>query len=151
MIPTFWKLSQGTEQFGIEDMLQSVAHRLVYVYKDTRSKATSEKTQAQNFVDAAVGDYFYLTHGNWGIYVLGQFSGPTNVFSSMGEGWLDRPFRLIKAAISQERYEGEHKWWTPNDNSTFIRVPPAEHELFEQMILRPYFGIRLGDFGIGTA
>lgn len=129
-------------------MLDSIAQRLVYVHKDTKAKGTSAQTQAQDFIDAPIGDYFYLTHGNEGIYVLGQFSGPANLFSSEGEGWLDRPFRHIKSAISRDSYGGPHKWWAPSDNSTFTAVPDSEIALFEQHILQPYFGISLAEFGI---
>lgn len=148
MKPSFWKLSQGTEQFEINEVLDSIEKRLVYVHKNTKAKATSDHTQAEYFVEAPVGDYFYLTYGNRGIFLLGQFSGPANVFSAMGEGWLDRPFRFIRSSISQDRYDGEHKWWTPNDNSTFTRVPDNENKLFEKLILEPFFDIRLRDFGL---
>ena len=102
MKPRFWKLSHGTKFFSYEDMLDSIGQRLVYVHKDTHAKAGSSRSQGQNFLEALVGDYFYLTHGNTGIYLLGQFSAPANVFSAKGEGWLDRPFRHIKSAVKRE-------------------------------------------------
>ena len=37
------------------------------------------------------------------------------------------------------------KWWTPNDNSTCIKVPESEHALFEQLILTPYFAMTMKD------
>ncbi|MPX98028.1 hypothetical protein EHW61_15445 [Salinivibrio sp. VYel6] len=148
MKPKFWKLSQGTEEFGVNQIIESIEQRLVYVHKDTKAKAASSKSQAQQFIDAAIGDYFYLTHGNAGIYALGQFTGPANLFSSRGEGWLDRPFRFISASISKEKYKGEKKWWAPSDNSTFISVPDDELELFEKEILTPFFSIELSKFGV---
>ena len=148
MKPKFWKLSQGTEQFSPQDMLNSIDQRLVYVHKNTKAKATSSTTQAQDFIDAPVGDYFYLTHGNAGIYLLGQFTGAANVFSARGHGWLDRPFRFIRASVSRDSYTGEHKWWSPNDNSTFTPVPDNELALFELNVLKPHFDIVLSDFGI---
>jgi hypothetical protein len=45
MKPTFWKLSQGTEFFTYEDMLQSVEDRLVYVHKDTAAQGQSSVSQ----------------------------------------------------------------------------------------------------------
>lgn len=100
------------------------------------------------FMKAPIGDYFYLTHGNQGIYLLGQFSGPANIFSARGKGWADRPFRLIRLAERIRPYKGPKKWWTPNENSTFIRVPDHEIGLFEELILSPHFGMRLKDFWI---
>lgn len=151
MNPTFWKLSQGTAQFGVEDIIESISQKFVYVHKNTKAKATSSKTQAQHFIEAEIGDYFYLTHGNKGIYILGQFTGPANLFSSYGEGWLDRPFRFIKASISTDKYTGAKKWWAPSDNSTFISVPENEIQQFEENILIPFFGIKLEEFGIENA
>ena len=148
MRPKFWKLSQGTEFFDYNSILESIEHRLVYVHKDTAAKGGSRKSQGQQFIEAPVGDYFYLTHGNAGIYLLGQFTGPTNIFSARREGWLDRPFRFIKASISKESYNGPKKWWTPNEDSTFSPVPDGEVELFEQYILQPYFNISLSNFGL---
>src|SRR6266496_2742232 len=139
----FWKVSHGAAIFTYEALLNALSERLVYVHKDTKAKATSQHKQGENFISAPIGDYFYLTNGNEGIYVLGQFSGPANVFSKMGEGWLDRPYRHIKSAISRDSYAGPHKWWSPNDHSTFMPVPDDEILLFEEHILKPYFGFTL--------
>lgn len=147
MKPTFWKLSQGTEFFTYEDMLQSVEDRLVYVHKDTAAQGQSSVSQGQAFVEANVGDYFYLTHGNNGVYLLGQFTGPINYFSSWGDGWSDRPFRVISRSKTQEHYTGTQKWWSPNHRSTFIKVPEHELSMFEEGILIPFFNLHLKDYG----
>lgn len=147
MLPTFWKLSQGIEHFSYEDILQSIENRLVYVHKDTLAKGQSSKTQGENFVEAKLGDYFYLTHGNTGIYVLGQFISPVNYFSAWGAGWADRSFRVIARSKKKGHYTGVQKWWAPNDNSTFINVPEDEFSLFEKEILEPFFNISLQDYG----
>lgn len=39
---------------------------------------------------------------------------------------------------------------SPNDNSTFVRVPEDELTLFEASILKPYFDIKLAAFGIAS-
>ena len=148
MKPKFWKLSHGTEFFTHQALLDAIERKLVYVHKDTHAKGTSPKQQGQNFLEAAVGEYFYLTHGNNGIYLLGQFSGPANIFSAMGAGWLDRPFRYIKSSSTRDRYSGLKKWWAPSDHSTFMSVPDGELAVFEECILKPYFEIALADFGI---
>ena len=148
MRPKFWKVSHGTEFFTYEQVLDALNERLVYVHMETRAKASSKKTQAQDFIEAPLGDYFYLTHGNEGVYVLGQFTGAANIFCKMGDGWLDRPYRPIKSPISRSSYNGDHMWWAPKDNSTFIAVPDGKLSLFEKHILKPYFGIELAKFGI---
>ena len=81
MKPRFWKLSQGATQFSYHEIIESIEQRLVYVHKDTGAKGTSSQTQANDFITAEIGDYFYLTFGNNGIFLLGQFSGAANLFS----------------------------------------------------------------------
>ena len=148
MTPNFWKLSHGTNHFSKEEISQSIENRLVYVHRDTRSKGRSYNTQGEDFVGAPVGDYFYMTYGNQGIYLLGQFSGPTNLFSTKGHGWLDRPYRIIRMAIPNTGYQGDKKWWTPNDNSTFTRVPERDITVFEGLILQRFFGLTLANYGL---
>ncbi len=148
MIPKFWKLSQGTEFFDFEKISDSIENKLVYVHVDTAAKGRSLESQGEQFIEAEIGDYFYLTHGNTGIYLLGQFIGPANILSSLGNGWIDRPYRVIRSAKPNAGYDGPHKWWAPNDRSTFIPIPDLELGEFEQHILSPYFGINLSDYGL---
>jgi hypothetical protein len=156
MKPVFWKLSMGPGTEGgdfkhLLEVLDWLRQGLVLVHKDTKAKGTSQKTQGEQFVEnERVGDYFYLCHGNKepGIILLGQFSGPANVLSARREGWAERTFRWIRTSILIKPYEGEPKWWAPNHNSTFIKVPEPELGMFDSAILRPYFGVDLADFGI---
>jgi hypothetical protein len=148
MIPTFWKLSQGPDYFSYQEILKSIESRLVYVHQETPAKGTSSKTQGQCFIEAKIGDYFYFTYGNYGIYLIGQFISPANIFSDKGDGWIDRPYRLIFHSKSNNYFKGDQKWWTPNDNSTFTLVPEHELTLFENLILKPFFDINLKNFGI---
>lgn len=148
MVPAFWKLSHGQEHFKFEELLDAMNSRLVYIHRNSPPMGGSASSQGDLFVNAPIGDYFYLSHGNQGIYFLGQFSGPANLFSEFGEGWLDRPYRLIKSSIARNTYDGLDKWWAPNHNSTFTKVPESELLLFEKQILEPFFEITLADYGI---
>lgn len=148
MNPQFWKLSQGLNEFNFSDIVSSINSGLVYVHKDTGAKGGSGKTQAEDFIKAPIGDYFYLTHGNTGMYLIGQFTGPANLFSKYGDGWLQRRFEFISPAVKKDAYSGEHKWWSPNDNSTFTKVPPNELKQFEKEILIPFFNVKLKKFGL---
>ncbi len=150
MKPTFWKLSQGPEYFSYQNILESISSGFVYVHKDTKAKATSARTQGEDFIEAKIGDYFYLTFGNEGIFLLGQFSGAVNIFSSKRDGWLDRQFRVIRLSKKREPYNGVHCWWAPIDNSTFTVVPEVDLIHFEREILIPYFDIKLSDYDIAT-
>ncbi|MSU77879.1 MAG: hypothetical protein EXS16_07265 [Gemmataceae bacterium] len=147
MEPRFWKLSQGGD-FTAQDTLLSIEQGLVYVHGRTGAKGSSTTSQGEDFINAKIGDYFYLTHGNKGIYILGQFSGPPNLFCEYGDGWVDRTFRLILAATEVKPYHGPDKWWAPNNNSTFTRIPDEELSMFEEHILFPHFGVRFSEFGI---
>lgn len=144
----FWKLSQGIEYFSSTEISDSIKNKLVYVHESTGSKGGSSKTQGQQFVEASVGDYFYMTHGNSKIYLLGQFTGLANIFSSKGDGWVDRPFRVIKLAKENHGYKGSQKWWTPNYPSTFISIPEKEFCEFETKILKPFFDIEFKNYGL---
>ncbi|MCR4415001.1 MAG: hypothetical protein NUV77_21490 [Thermoguttaceae bacterium] len=147
-LPRFWKLSQGAQEFTEKEILQSIETRFVYVHSTTAPKGGAGISQGRMFMEAPIGDYFYLTHGNKGIYLLGQFSGPPNIFCAWGGGWVDRPFRLIRLAEPIKPYKGPKKWWTPNENSTFVRIPDEDLGLFEECILIPHFRVALKDFGI---
>lgn len=150
MKPNFWKLSQSPDYFSFESLSSSIESKLVYVHSKTKAKGGSSETQGDKFISANIGDYFYLTHGNTGIYLLGQFTGPANVFSSMGKGWVDRPYQIIRIAKPNSGYKGAKKWWAPNENSTFTSVKESELAMFEEHILQPYFNITLADYDINA-
>jgi hypothetical protein len=119
----FWKLSHGSKEFTAQELLQSIEQRLAYIHGNTRRKWASI-SQAEDFINnALIGDYFYLTYGNRGIYIIRAVSWPPNWLSVFGDGWVDRPFRLIREATEVKPYSGPHKRWAPNDRSTFIPVP----------------------------
>lgn len=149
MKPVFWKLSHGFTHFTYPEFLESIEDKLAYIHKDTKAKGQSPTTQGHDFISAEIGNYFYLTYGNRGIYLLGQFVGPANIFSNYGDGWLDRSYRIIARSKSNKDdiYAGPDKWWSPNHNSTFVKVPDNELMLFEEHILVQYFGIQLKEYG----
>ena len=146
---TFWKLSQSriNNGFLFRDILECIDKKMVYIGMNTSAIGNSSVTQAEHFVNAKIGDYFYLTHGNEGIYLLGQFTGAANYFNKFSDdGYIERSFRLIKFAKNLVEYTGSKHGWTPNQNSTFFQVPAREYDLFEQEILKPYFDIDLTHF-----
>ena len=99
-------------------------------------------------IGARISGEIARTHGNQGMYLIGQFCGPANLFSKYGDGWLERPYKFIVPAVTAQRYEGPHKWWAPSDHSTFTRVAPGDLALFERTILKPHFDLDLARFGI---
>lgn len=139
---SFWKLSQSSIEFNFNEVVESIGEKLAYVHKDTGPKGNNTFTQAEAFVNAQIGDYFYLTHGNDTVLLLGQFTGPANIYSKF-EDWIDRPYRVIRYCNIQKSYSGPNKWWTPNHRSTFVEVPEDEFMQFEELILEPYFELEL--------
>ena len=78
--PQFYKLSHGTDFFPPTEISLSIQTNLVYVHFSTPAKGRSSNSQGDDFINAEIGDYFYLTYGNRGIMLLGQFTGPANIF-----------------------------------------------------------------------
>jgi len=151
MKPAYWKLSMGGGDFKtVLDVIDWIRHGVVVVHKDTRKKATSHVSQGQHFIEPdRDGDYFYLCHGNKepSVILIGQFVGPANYFCELGDGYAERSFNWIRTSRSVKPYSGPSKWWTPNHNSTFIKVPDEELQMFEEKILQPYFDLSFGEFG----
>ncbi len=142
--PAIWKISLGdisTEQRAIFRERQ-----VVVVHSSTRAKGVSKISQGQAFMDAIKkGDYFYLCYGN-SIQLLGQFTTDKAVPNpEQEEGWYERAYRVITESKDTSAYTGTDKWWTPNDNSTCIKVNNEDKPLFEELILKPYFGMTLDE------
>lgn len=154
METSFWKLSMAGDDFKtVLDVIDWIRRGVVLVHKDTRAKGTSQTSQGQHFAEAErLGEYFYLCHGNHepAVLLLGQFTGPPNLFCERGHGWTERSFSWIRTSVSTRSYNGQPKWWAPNHNSTFTRVPGGELAEFESGILIPYFGLRLAEFAIAS-
>lgn len=146
--PAIWKISHGTEATGISDENKIIFEdrKVVVVHSTTKAKATSKVTQGQAFMDAIKkGDFFYLCYGS-SIRLLGQFISDKPVRNpEIEDGWYEREYRLIADSKDTASYTGVKKWWTPNDNSTCIRVDEGDKKLFEQLILQPYFDKTLDD------
>ena len=100
--------------------------------------------QGENFMSSIrKDDYFFLCYGSE-IQLLGQFtSGDTTLNPEMMDGWYERPYRIIAKPSINTTYTGQKKWWTPNENSTCIKVSDEDKPLFEELILRPYFSMTL--------
>lgn len=140
--PSIWKISHGTESTGISDENKRIFmdRGVVVVHGTTKAKATSKVTQGELFTQSIkMGDYFYLCYGNR-IQLLGQITSNEVVENpEIKDGWYERPYRVVAVPKNNLPYDGVKKWWTPNDNSTCIKVD--DKPLFEELILKPYFGL----------
>jgi len=144
--PAIWKISHGTESTGISDANKQIflERNIVVVHSATRAKATSKVTQGHSFMEAIKkDDYFYLCYGS-SIQLLGQFTSEKPIENpEMQDGWYERAYRVIAQSRNTSPYDGMKKWWTPNDNSTCIKVNKNDHALFEKLILQPYFNMTI--------
>ncbi len=118
--------------------------KVAVVISTTKAKAVSKVSQGESFMDSIKkGDYFYLRYGN-SIRILGQFTTDRPVLNpEMEDGWYKRYYHVIAESKDTSTYKGVQKWWSPNDNSTCIRVDKDEQKLFEEAIRIPYFDMTL--------
>ena len=142
--PNFWKISHGTDFISETEDNSFYKRKVVVVHKDTASKGKTKVSQFDDFIkNMKKGDYFYLCRGN-SIRLLGCID--SNEFKENPEkknGWYERSYTLIAESKDTSAYTKEQKWWTPNNNSTCISVPEVELQLFENLILNPYFNFTI--------
>ncbi len=146
--PVIWKISHGTESTGIPKSIKKILEErhVIVVNKDTRAKAGMQAAQGESFIHSMKkGDFFYLCYGN-SIQLLGQVTSDEAAPNpEMQEAWYERDYKVIAQSLDTKPYSNTHKWWTPNDNSTCIKVGEQEKKLFEEVILEPYFNKTLVD------
>ncbi|MBR3382829.1 MAG: EVE domain-containing protein [Clostridia bacterium] len=138
--PAIWKISHGS--VSEENRIKLEKRNVAAMHSETRAIASSKIPQGESFMNSVKdGDYFYLCYGN-SIRYLAQFVGNEAVPNpEIGNGWFEREYRVIAVSKDTSPYTGEKKWWTPDFNSTCVKVDDAP--LFEKEILKPYFGMTL--------
>ncbi len=153
--PVIWKISHGTNSTGVPEELRETLEKrkVVTVHRYTKALATSNISQGESFMtQIKSGDYFYLCYGAE-IVLFGQFLNdlpkPNPEMSEQynAENWYEREYKLIAESKDRNKYNGVKKWWTSNYNSTCVKV--SENALFEELILEPYFGLKLSDLKTG--
>ncbi len=149
--PVIWKISHGTNSTGVSKELRDIfeKRKVVTMNRYTHPLATSKISQGESFMtEIKSGDYFYLCYGGE-IVLFGQFLNdsaklnPEITEQYNDDNWYEREYKLIAESKDRTRYNGIKKWWTPNHNSTCVKV--TDNKLFEELILQPYFGLTLED------
>lgn len=155
--PSIWKISEGTDATGPSSSNKKIfmERSVVVVHGDTKALASSRQTQGEAFRhEIKKGDFFYLCYAS-SVQLLGQFTcDEATENPEMGDGWYERPYRVIaKSRDGAPPYKDKVKWWTPNHNSTCVRVPDDKEnrELFEKLLLMPYFGMTLDELKAASA
>ncbi len=140
--PAIWKISHGSISENNRSIFED--RKVAVVHSRTKAKAVSKVSQGESFMDSIKkGDYFYLCYGN-SIRILGQFTSDKPVLNlEMKDGWYERSYRVIAESKDTSAYKGIQKWWSPNDNSTCIKVDNDDQKLFEEAVLVPYFDMTL--------
>ncbi len=139
-LPNFWKISHVNDHISEEEFETFYENRLIVVHKTTAAKGTSKKTQGEDFMTTMKkGDYFYLCRGN-SIRLLGRIDVEEALENSQKkDNWFERKYTIVAESKDISPYKGKGKWWTPNHNSTCIRIPEDDWAQFEDLILKPYF------------
>lgn len=133
---TIWKLSHG--RVFTEGQKQDYKQRMIGTME-----AVTKDSQGPHFADAPVGTLFYLCHGNSPQRIC-QFTSPAIPLTER-HNWAQRSYRVLREALSTGPLKGVTKRWAPGGISTFSQVPDSDLTEFEQLILRPYFGIDLAE------
>lgn len=142
--PVLWKISHGTDFISADEAKIFEDKQVIVVHKDTKAKAISKISQGENFMlSMKKGDYFYLCYGN-SIRLLGRIANDEVTLNpEKKKGWYQRPYSVIAKSKDFSPYKNVRKWWTPNANSTCIMIGKSEESLFEDLILKPYFDMKL--------
>ena len=140
--PKIWKISHGSISEELREIFEE--RKVAVMHGNTRAKAGAKVSQGELFMSQIKkGDYFYLCYGN-SVRLLGQFTTEEAVLNPEKKGgWIEREYSIIAKSKDLAPYRNIHKWWSPNDNSTCIKVEEKDHDLFEKVILKPYFDITL--------
>lgn len=140
-----YKVSMGSNEISEAIFTYCNDQNLIIVHKETKAKGIANQTQADTFSkQMRVGDYFYMCRGNRNIEVVGRIVGDVEEceYLDLGnKGWLQRSYEIIEDAKNENPYQGEKKWWTPNDNSTCIEIPKNEINQANNKIFIPFFKI----------
>ena len=142
---SFFKISMSASDIDDASFDYFIGQNLVVVHKDTLPKARSTVSQGKVFINQMkIGDYFHLCRGNQKLVLIGRIVSDSTVceLGDYGEkGYVQRKFEIIKEGITDKKYEGEGKWWTPKDNSTVIQIPDLEFPRANTILFAPYFGV----------
>ncbi len=140
---TVFKVSMSGKDINEEAFHYLIENNLVIVHRDTPAKGTSYQTQGDTFANQMkIGDYFYLCRGNSNLEVIGRITSHAEYceFGDLGDdGWLQRSYEIVSEVEKEGSYQGEKKWWTPNDNSTCITIPKNEIADANKKIFIPFF------------
>ncbi|SDS31313.1 AAA domain (dynein-related subfamily) [Gillisia sp. Hel1_33_143] len=140
-----FKISMGKDYFSDELIDKAINEKLVLVHSQTKPKGRSPISQADIFTDQLIiGDYFYLTHSNKNLKLIGKItseSQPASFNNLRDKGWLERSFEPVIIANKQGSFKGKGKYWLPNTNVTCWPIDNSELEEANKLLFKTFFNI----------
>lgn len=142
---SFFKVSMSGKDISEEAFNYFMSAQLVVVHKDTNPKGSSYESQGETFTqNMKIGDYFYICRGNNRLVLIGQVMSdavPCDYDELGEEGWVQRSYTVVKEAVVNKNYQGQNKWWMPNNNSTCIPIKSSQYALGNKELFNPYFKV----------
>ena len=147
--PAFWKMSHGTVSTGLSlAEREDCEKRCVITMHRYTSGAGASKILSGDLFEYGLrkGDFVYLCYGGE-VHRLVQIVSDDVVQSSLRSGFVERLYKVVAEAKDAGRYPGDgfRKFWTPNQNSTFARIPVEDYNDFEKHITKPFFGMSVDE------
>ena len=147
-IESVFKVSMSGKDIDDKSFTFFNDNNLIIVHSKTKAKGVSSQSQGDTFAkQMKIGDYFYMCRGNNSLEVIGRITGDASTceYEDFGnDGWIQRSYEIVSEAIKEDSYSDEKKWWTPNDNSTCIVIPPKEIIEANTKIFIPFFNSQFG-------
>lgn len=135
-------MSGKTGEISEDDFNYFNERNLIVVHGSTKAKGVSSESQGDIFSkQMKVGDYFYLCRGNSNMEIIGKVIGDSvecELEEYGDDGWLQRPYEIISDAIKEDSYKDVNKW-SPNNNSTCVKIPRSEIELANKVLFTPFY------------
>ena len=152
--PSFWKMSHGSTSTGLSQAeREDCEKRCVITMHRNTSGAGASKILSGDLFEYGLrkGDLVYLCYAGE-VSRLVQIASDDLAPSSLRSGFVERQYKVIAEAKEGSRYPGDgfRKLWTPNQNSTFARIPDEDYRDFEKHITEPYFGMSVNEIRMLT-
>jgi len=140
-----FKISMGKDYFNDELIEKAIDEKLVLVHSQTKPKGRSDTSQAEIFTkQMKIGDYFYLTHSNKNLKLIGRItsvSQPASFNDMYDDGWLERSFEPLFPSQKLGGFNGSGKYWLPNTNTTCWSINEEELQEANEKLFKPYFDV----------
>lgn len=136
-------MSGKTGEINEDDFNYFNERNLIVVNGSTKAKGVSSESQGDTFSkQMKIGDYFYLCRGNNNMEIIGKICSDAvecELEEHGVDGWLQRYYEIVSDAIKEDPYKNVNKWWSPNNNSTCVKIPKSEIDLANRTLFAPFF------------